>query len=403
MTSLEGRLISSCLNDKQIHPLLQGNVDEILRTHGDIWNFIKVHYDSFQSIPPPERVVEKFPDFVYDPDASGTKYHLEELKADFLDNGVRNVLRNASLKVKDQKPMDAIDYMVQEAVDLKRLTSNVRDIDVGNVDDAVAYYEEVAEQQASGIFGVKTGLPMFDYCLPSGIMPGHFGVILAYPARGKSWFLAYLAVQAWRNGKTPLIVSLEMTEEEVRNRVFTIIANGYFSHRKLSAGRIDIEDFKRWHKQTFEGKPPIHIISSIGSTSVTPSLIQGKIHQYRPDAVFLDYLNLMESNQKADSETVKMKQLSQQCKMLAVSEKVPLIAISSATPDSATDMQSAPTMGQVSWSRQVSYDADWMVAIGREDNSPVMEIVFRKNRHGELGEFALVAEFDKGMFGYKGL
>lgn len=401
--SLEGKLISSVLNDKQIHVLMQNNARALLKTHGDIFDYVLFHYDRYQTVPSPEVVLEKFPDFDYYEDTERTKYHLDELRSNYLEEGVKTVLREAAKEVQRGETNTALDTIIQKSVQLRQMTSTVRDLDVGNAESAVSYYEQMAIANENGTIGVKTGLEAFDVCLPSGISPGHFGVILAYPAIGKSWLMAYFAVKAWENGKTPLIVSLEMTEEEVRNRIYTIIGSGYFSHRKLSSGKIDVEDFKRWHSGKFNGKPPIHIISNEGLGEVTPAVIQGKINQYRPDIVFLDYLNLMSSNEKADNETVKMKQLSRQLKILAVSEHVPIVAISSATPDDVSDMNSAPTLGQVAWSKQISYDADWLIALGREVNSDVVQIVFRKNRHGSLGEFYVIVDFDAGIFTYRGI
>jgi hypothetical protein len=66
-------------------------------------------------------------------------------------------------------------------------------------------------------------------------------------------------------------------------------------------------------------------------------------------------------------------------------------------------MNSVPTLGQTSWSRQIAYDADWLLALGRAQNSDVIECVFRKNRNGFLGEFYVQVDFDKGMFRYKDL
>jgi replicative DNA helicase len=211
----------------------------------------------------------------------------------------------------------------------------------------------------------------------------------------------YLAVQAWKNGKSPLIVSLEMTETEVRNRVFTIIGQGIWSHRKLSRGDVEMDMMKKWMHKTFDGKPSIHIISNDGIGEVSPSILRGKIDQYKPDIVFVDYLNLMTSNQRTDNEVVKMKNLSRELKLLAISEQIPIVAISSATPDDITDMNSVPTLGQTSWSRQIAYDADWLLALGRAANSDVLEAVFRKNRNGFLGEFVVQVDFDSGRFVYK--
>jgi replicative DNA helicase len=290
-----------------------------------------------------------------------------------------------------------------ETARLRHITSPVRDLDVSNVDDAISYFETVQRLREAGAYGIYTGLAGFDNYLPAGITPGQFGVILAYPAIGKSWMALYLAVQAWKNGRSPLIVSLEMTETEVRNRIFTIIGQGIWSHRKLSRGDVEIDMMKKWMKKEFEGRPALHIISNEGIGDVSPSVLRGKIDQYSPDIVFVDYLNLMTPNQRTDNETVKMKNLSRELKLLAVSEAIPIVAISSATPDDVTDMSSVPSLGQVSWSKQVAYDADWLLAMGRAADSDVIEAVFRKNRNGMLGEFYVQVNFDSGRFVYKDL
>lgn len=399
--NLEAKTISAALNDKQIHVLLQANIETLLRTHNDIWNFIRGYYEQNQTVPPVNIVQQQFPDFDYSCDTGSTKHHLDELRTEFLNDSIKVMLRSAATDVQDGKATDALNNLITETATLKRITSSIRDIDVSNVDDAVAYFEQMKELQESGTHGIYTGLAGFDNYLPAGITPGQFGVLLAYPAIGKSWMALYLAVQAWKGGKTPLIVSLEMTEAEVRNRVFTILGGGLWSHRKLSRGDIEIDMLKKWMLKTFEGKPSIHIISNEGLGEVSPSVLRGKIDQYKPDIVFVDYLNLMTSNQRTDNEVVKMKNLSRELKLLAISEEVPIVAISSATPDDVTDMNSVPTLGQTSWSRQIAYDADFLLALGRAANSDVLECVFRKNRNGFLGEFMVQVDFDAGRFIYK--
>jgi replicative DNA helicase len=198
-----------------------------------------------------------------------------------------------------------------------------------------------------------------------------------------------------------MILSLEMSETEVRNRVFTIMGEGLWSHRKLSSGQIEIDDLKRWHNSKLAGKPEFHIISNDSGGDVTPLVLRGKIDQYKPDFVVVDYLQLMSPNTKSDNETVRMKNLSRELKLMAISEEVPIIAISSATPDDVTKLDTVPTLGQTAWSRQIAYDADWVMALGRGPNSDVIECVFRKNRNGFMGEFLVQVDFDKGWYKYK--
>jgi replicative DNA helicase len=401
MSNTEARLLTAVLQDKQVHVLLQANVENLLRTHKDIWQFIRNYSEANSSVPPMSLVVEKFRDFTPAENIGATKHHLEELQQEFLNDSVRELLRTAAADVQAGHSADALETIIAKTAELKKNTAVIRDIDATDLDSAVAYFENLARQQALGSIGIKTGLPGFDNYLPAGITPGQLGVFLAYPGIGKSWFALYMAVQAWKQGKSPLIISLEMSETEVRNRVFAIMGEGLWSHRKLSSGQVEIEDLKRWHSKELAGKPEFHIISNDSGGEVNPSVIRGKIDQYKPDLIIVDYLQLMSPNQKSDNETVRMKNLSRELKLMAISEEMPIIAISSATPDDVTKLDTVPTLGQTAWSRQIAYDADWVLALGRATNSDILECVFRKNRNGFMGEFLVQVDFDKGWYKYK--
>ena len=401
MNNTEAKLITAVLTDKQVHVLLQANVDNLLRTHNDVWNFIRNYSETNGTVPPVSLVVDKFRDFVPAEGIGATKHHLDELQVEYLNDSLKDIIRSAASEVQQGEGSKALEELITKTSELKKNTSAIRDIDATDIDSAIAYFEHVKRQQELGHIGIKTGLPGFDNYLPSGIMPGQLGVFLAYPGIGKSWMALYFAVQAWKQGKSPMIVSLEMSETEVRNRVFTIMGEGLWSHRKLSSGEIEIDMLKKWHDNKVKGKPEFHIISNDSGGEITPSIIRGKIDQYRPDFIVVDYLQLMAPNQKADNETVRMKNLSRELKLMAISEEVPIIAISSATPDDAKDMSSVPTLGQTSWSRQISYDADWVIALGRSMNSDIIEMVWRKNRNGQMSDFFVQADFDKGHYRYK--
>ena len=401
MNNTETKLITAVLEDKQIHVLLQANVDNILKTHNDIWNFIRHYFEVNGTVPPKTLVVEKFRDFSPIDGVGATKHHLDELQAEYLNDSLKDILRNAASEVQQGQGPEALNTLITKTSELKKNTSAIRDIDATDLESAVAYFEQVKKQQEAGVVGIKTGLPGFDNYLPAGIMPGQLGVFLAYPGIGKSWLALYFAVQAWKQGKSPLIISLEMSETEVRNRVYTIMGEGLWSHRKISNGDIEIDMLRKWHKDKLEGKPEFHIISNDNGGEITPSVLRGKIDQYKPDFVIVDYLQLMSPNQKSDNETVRMKNLSRELKLMAIGEEVPIIAISSATPDDVNDLSTVPTLGQTAWSRQIAYDADWVMALGRATNSDIIECAFRKNRNGFMGEFLVQADFDRGYYRYK--
>ena len=401
MNNSESKLISAVLKDKQAHVMLQANVEGILKTHLDVWQFIRKYYEHNGTVPPTELVVEKFRDFEPVDGIGSTKHHLEELQSEYLVNSLKDILRSAATEVQGGLGVEALESLISKTAELRKNTAAIRDIDVTDLDSAIAYFENLKKQQEAGALGIKTGLPGFDNYLPSGIMPGQLGVFLAYPGIGKSWLSLYFAVQAWKQGRSPMIISLEMSETEVRNRVFAIMGEGLWSHRKLSAGQIEMDMLKSWHTKNVQGRPEFHIISNDTGGDITPLVLRGKIDQYKPDFVIVDYLQLMSPNTKSDNETIRMKNLSRELKLMAIAEEVPIIAISSATPDDVTKLETVPTLGQTAWSRQIAYDADWVLALGRATNSDIIECVFRKNRNGFMGEFLVQADFDKGYYRYK--
>jgi replicative DNA helicase len=398
---LEGKVLSAVLKDKQLHVLLQANPDNLFRSHKDIWNFIKSYSEQNSNLPPVSLIVEKFRDFSPISEVGNTKYHLEELRTSYLQDSLSGILMSTAKQLQDNKPNDALNSLIGKTSELKKTTADIRDIDATDIEDAINHFNNIKELNKKGNYGIKTGLAGFDNYLPAGITPGQFGILLAYPAIGKSWLALFMAAQAWKNGRKPLIISLEMTETEVRNRVYTILGNGMFSHRKLSSGDVDTQSFDLWGQQHLTNMPSLHIISNDGVGEFSTSVLRGKIDQYSPDIVFVDYIQLMQPNIPIDNEVVKIKTISRELKVLAISEQVPIVAIASATPDDATDMNSVPTLGQVAWSKQLAYDADWVLALGRAQGSTILECAFRKNRHGFCGDFMIDVDFDSGRFIYK--
>jgi len=400
MSDTEAKVLTAVLRDKQVHVLMQANVDALLSTHNDVWEFIRKYVDKNGSVPPENIVVENFRDFAPVDSVGTTKHHLEQLQSEFMDQRVREILRSAATEVQEGKAGDAVNTLISQTADLKKVTTAVRDVDLIDVDSAIAHFETVQKMNALGSYGIKTGLPGFDAVLPSGITGGMLGVFLAYPGIGKSWLALYFAAQAWKQGKVPLIISLEMSEAEVRNRLFTVLGDGIWSLRKMGMGEVELDMFKKWHAKVFTDKPPFYIVSSDNDGEVNPSVVKAKIDQYKPDFVVLDYLQLMSPNAKTDNEVTKMKNLSRELKQLARGSDVPILAISSATPDDVTNLSAPPTLGQTAWSRQIAYDADWLVALGRDPNSDVVEGVYRKNRHGPMNSFYIQCDFNHGRFLY---
>jgi replicative DNA helicase len=393
-------VISAVINDGDMPALLQAS-PELFEAYEDVYSFIVDYYQKNRDLPPRKIVEDKFAIRLVD-EVGSTRHHIEELRNLYLKKQLRDILRSASQKLQDGELAAAISGMVSATSNLKKDTSDIRDMDATDVDDAIAHIERVKEMNARGVYGVQFGIPGIDDFLPSGVVPGMLGLILGYPGRGKSFLTTLMAVNAWDLNKRVLYVSLEMTEAEVRGRVYAIAGKGKWSLRQLQRGNVDTSDFKTWANVRFEEKNEFPIISNDGYGRFTPAALRAKIEEYSPDIVFVDYLQLMAPDAGGDgNETIKLKNLSTELKLLAMATATPIVGVVSATPSDATDMNSIPELGQVAWSKQLAYDADWLLAVGRSDNSPIMGIAWRKNRNGPLFDFVLECDFDKGVFNYK--
>lgn len=395
-------VISAVMKDGDMPAFLQAS-PEIFDTFGDVHEFLVSYYQTNRDLPPKQIVEQKF-NVKLEDNVGATRHHVEELRNVHLKKRMREILRDASQRLQDGELVAAMSAMVSATSALKKDTTDIRDLDATDVDAAIAHIESVKAMNALGRYGVTFGIPGIDDFLPSGVVPGMFGLVLGYPGRGKSFLTTLMAVRAWKANKKVLYVSLEMLESEVRARFYGITGEGHWSLRNLQRGNVDTEAFRVWANEAFEGRDEFPIISNDGSGKFTPSTLRAKIEEYRPDVVFIDYLQLMAPDSGGDgNETVKLKTLSTELKMISTGMRVAIIAVVSATPTDASDMNSIPELGQVAWSKQLAYDCDWMLAVGRPDNSPIMGVAWRKNRNGPLFDFVLDCDFDAGIFKYEEL
>ncbi len=397
--NLEAQAITAVCTNKDIGTLLSENIDDMFVSHGDIWAAIKSYYNKYSGVPDVELVVEKFPDFEPAPTTKPTAYIVDELRNDFLAAQVREmILRNSQL-LQGHAPSAVIDSFQKDISRLEKFTNNVKDIDITDYKQAEDYYKTVKAKadEMGGTVGIPTGVKAIDYSYRTGMAPGHLIVVIGWSGRGKSWWTAYLAVQAWRAGFRPMIVSMEMSPETMRDRIYTVMGEGRFKNSDLVRGNIDISKFDEFGKQEMDSRPGFIVVSSEGHSSVTPNMIQAKIEQHKPDIVIVDYHQLIDDNEKSNDVVKRNMNVSRQLKRLATSNGIPVVDITAATAEEQSDRKDPPMLHHVAWSKAIEYDADMAMAVHKEPDSESMEIVCRKNRHGSMFALWLNWDIDSGV------
>lgn len=395
----EAELISAVCKNKDISTLLADNADDLFTSHKDIWEGLKSYYYKFRAVPEVGVLQDKFKDFEPVQTKAETGYYLDKLKNEFVSSRLKTIMLQAGSSLKEDAPSRVLGVMQSQLATLSRYTNNVRDVDITDIESAERHYQSVKDRSSimGGSPGILTGFEAIDKAYPTGMAPGHLIVAIGWPGRGKTWFTSYLACKAWEQGFKPMIVSLEMAPENMRDRIYTMLGSGLFRASDLSKGDINLDDFRSWATKTTEGKNSFVLVSNEGTAEVTPSTIQGKIDQHKPDLVILDYHQLFNDNKRSNSEVERNRNISRDFKLLAVANNIPIIDITAATADDISDQDEPPMMSQVAWSKAIEYDADMAIAIHKHANTDMIEVVSRKNRHGQDFRFFLDWDINRGI------
>ncbi|QWT29946.1 DnaB-like dsDNA helicase [Streptomyces phage TunaTartare] len=395
----ESNLISAVCTNKDISVLYAENVDDLFVAHHDVWQSVKNYYDRYKAVPTLEFLEKQHAEFEPERVTGETEFYLDELKNEFVSSRIRQISLKASQALKaGVAPGEVLDKTTTTLAKLGKFTNNVRDVDITDFAAAEKHFAAVQERSAAlGSPGIPTTFKSIDSVYPTGMAPGHLIVAIGWPGKGKTWFTSYLACKAWEQGFKPMIVSLEMSPENMRDRIYTMMGSGLFRASDFAKGDVNIDDFHAWGKRRFDNRGGFVVVSNEGLSDVTPNTVQAKIDQHKPDLVICDYHQLFQCNSKSNSPTERGMAVSREFKMLAVTNNIPLIDITAATQSDLSDRDSPPMMSQVAWSKAIEYDADMAFAVHRHDDSDLVEIVCRKNRHGSMFDFYLDWDIDRGI------
>lgn len=401
MATTEEQLINSICSTGDVSVLMDSNIDALCgEYYGDVLRSAKQYYSKYKAVPHISILTEEYPDLIEIDTPAAPNFYLERLTEQYLDNRLESIMMKASELKKTHAKAQVLDKMQVELSKLNRFTKSVKDLDITDTELAEIHFERTRERAEAmgGSPGISTGVQFIDASYITGMAPGHLIVCIGWPGKGKTWMASYIAANAFAKGFSPMIFSLEMTGEDMRGRIYTQMGSGLFSASGFARGDVDIDNFRSWSAKYMTGNNKFHVVSPDGISDVTPNTIQGKIEQYKPDMLVLDYAQLLSDNRGSDAMTPRMMNLSREIKQLAVVNDIPVILITAATAEDSSDRNDPPTLDKVAWSKAIEYDADMAFAVQRHDDSNLIEIVGRKNRHGSLFAGYIEADIDRGIW-----
>lgn len=380
---------------------LSRNVDSTIEVYSDVWEWIKGYYNRYEQLPDKEKVKRQYGEFEFLNTTGSLAYYIDEAHKTVATAKLKDALIKAASKLNEYGPYEAMNFLMSQSTKLIKDTGNVKDTDlVGDYTERVDMLQKMVElaESGRGILGITSAIDPIDFHF-GGWQPGDFVVVIGWTGSMKTWLSRMFAVRAWQAGYRPLVISLEMNKFQEGYRFDTIVSQGNgFRNSQLSHGRdVSPAEYREWMDNTFTDKHPFYLVTNEGLDTVDQNMVQGKIEKYNPDLVILDYHGLFDDAKGGNSETERAKNLSKDFKRMAVKCQVPIIDVAAVTMPDGSQGERAPELSEIAWSRQLSYDADMVLAVYRQRDSQLLEIACRKNRRGDLFAFNLAWDIDTGV------
>ena len=252
---------------------------------------------------------------------------------------------------------------------------------------------ENASKQAGTVTGIPTGFTDLDY-RTAGLQPSDLILVAARPSMGKTAFVLNIAQHvAFREAKSVAIFSLEMSKEQLVNRLFSLESR--VDAQALRTGNLSDADWE----QLIEGAGIIGDSKLIidDTPGISISEMRSKCRKYKLeqglDIIIIDYLQLMSGSGRGnESRQQEISDISRSLKGLARELNVPVVALSQLSRAVEQRPDKRPMMSDLRESGAIEQDADVIMFIYRDDYynkdtelKGISEIIIAKQRNGPIG------------------
>ena len=239
--------------------------------------------------------------------------------------------------------------------------------------------------------GIKTGYADLDRAIV-GLTPGDMVVIGARPGMGKTSFAMNIATNvAKETKKTVCIFSLEMTTAQLAARM--LASEALIDSYAMRSGKISGSDYDHLAKAAADLSSCDIQIDDTASITVTQ--MKAKLRRMKNlGLVIVDYLQLMQSDKKAENRVNEVGEVSRGLKLLAKELSVPVICCAQLSRPPKTNENARPGLSDLRESGQIEQDADIVMFLHgdyakADAQSSEATLIISKNRHGSNGDVRL--------------
>ncbi len=259
--------------------------------------------------------------------------------------------------------------------------------------------------------GLPTGFPDFDK-MSNGLNRSDLVIVGARPAMGKTSFTLRMARNvAVYSKKKVLFFSLEMSKEQLAQRI--ISTEALIPTQKMRKGDLTPKEWERLSAAcVFLADVQLYFDDT---SNITVPEMKARCRRLKNvDAVFIDYLQLMQSAKKSENRVQEVTEITRSLKLMAKDLMIPVVVCAQLSRGTeARGTSHKPQLADLRESGSIEQDADIVVMLYRKDyyksekeddknaqeqpnEAPsdvevnIAELLVQKNRHGPTGSVKMV-------------
>lgn len=271
-------------------------------------------------------------------------------------------------------------------------STSIKEILVGTFAELEKLYN-----QKGIVTGVETGFSGLD-AITAGLHGSDLIILAARPAMGKSALAINIATHAALNNVPVVIFNLEMSKEQVVNRI--LCSEAMVDSNKIRTGKIDDNEWIKLANTSGRlADAPIYVDDTPGISIME---IRARCRKLKLEKnigmVVIDYLQLVQgSAKKNSSREQEISEISRSLKILAKELDVPVIALSQLSRGAEKRDDKRPMLADLRESGAIEQDADIVMFLYRDDyynqdseKKNIAELILAKHRAGSTGTVELL-------------
>ncbi|UXV46412.1 DnaB helicase C-terminal domain-containing protein [Staphylococcus aureus] len=310
----------------------------------------------------------------------------ERYQQELLESYQINKANELVAEFKQQPTNQSFNNLIDELKDLKTITNKKEDGTKKFVEEFVEeLYSDSPKKQ------IKTGYKLMDYKI-GGLEPSQLIVIAARPSVGKTGFALNMMLNIAQNGYKTSFFSLETTGTSVLKRMLSTITGIELTKIKEIRNLTPDDLTKLTNAMDKIMKLGIDISDK---SNITPQDVRAQAmrHSDGQQVIFIDYLQLMDTDAKVDRR-VAVEKISRDLKIIANETGAIIVLLSQLNRGVESRQDKRPMLSDMKESGGIEADASLAMLLYRDDyynrdeddsitGKSIVECNIAKNKDGE--------------------